>query len=279
MSHARVEEVSDSELDSDPSEGDISDLDDTPFNEREIIKQRSAPPPQPRPAAAQPSLINPTQIPTGFQHQNSKDAQRFKKAQCIYPIYFDKRRSRKDGRMVGLEMAVENPLARDIVEACSLLRLETLFETNKIHPKDWANPGRVKVKVRGNNANVKNKHQLYTLISKHLQAHPTTEQSALRMMIPGFPMPDSSKPYPKPAVPKGKQWKMGTILPYISPALTGGGVSENFLGEIMKEMQAGGGKLPPGMPDMSGLMGGGAGPSAAAIERSKKKDKKDKKKK
>ena len=89
-------------------------------------------------------------------------------------------------------------------------------------------------------------------------------------------MPDSKKPYPTPAVPKGKGWKMGTILPYFSPALTGGGVSENFLGDIMSQMQQEGGQLPPGMPDMSGMLGA-ASPSGGAAP--KKKEKKDKKKK
>jgi signal recognition particle subunit SEC65 len=52
---------------------------------------------------------------------------------------------------------VENPLAREIVAACGRLRLETLFEPSKIHPKDWANPGRVKVRLKGgNNPTIKN---------------------------------------------------------------------------------------------------------------------------
>lgn len=63
---------------------------------------------------------------------------------------------------------------------------------------------------------------------------------------------------------------MGTLLPYYSPGLTGGGVSENFFKDMMAEMQ---GQV-PGMPDM-GALGGPGG--SAAIE--PKKDKKDKKKK
>ncbi len=57
---------------------------------------------------------------------------------------------------MGREHAVENPMAREIVNACGRLRLETLFEPAKLHPKDWSNPGRVKVKVKGGqNSNVK----------------------------------------------------------------------------------------------------------------------------
>ena len=194
---------------------------------------------------------------------------------------------------MGIEQAVENPLAREIVAACGKLRLETLFEPTKIHPKDWANPGRVKIRVKGGlNKNVKNsmfslyfasssrlkclgytnkriEHHLYTLISQHLIAHPTTPQSAILVKVPGVPPPDLSKPYPAPAIPKG--WKMGSILPYYSPGLTGGGVSENFFKEMMAEMQ---GQV-PGMPNM-GMM---EGPSSSGGGGGEAKPKKEKKKK
>lgn len=162
MSHARIEEVSDS--DSDPAEGNISDLDD--FDEREILKAR---PSQVRPPTPNPSshLIDPSTIPSqrqgpivdhnGTQFQTTKDDSKYKDFQCLYPVYFDKNRSRAQGRRVGKENAVENPLAREIVMACGRLRLETLFEPTKLHPKDWGNPGRVKVKLKGsNNPLVKN---------------------------------------------------------------------------------------------------------------------------
>ena len=41
-----------------------------------------------------------------------------------------------------------NPLAREIVDACQGLGLDTVFEPGKTHPKDWANPGRVRVGLR-----------------------------------------------------------------------------------------------------------------------------------
>jgi signal recognition particle subunit SRP19 len=154
MSHARIEEVSDS--DSDPSEGRLSDLDDD-FDEREIMKARAPPttrPPPQTPLPAKGNLIDPSNIPSiipggdGTQFQPTTDDSKYKDFQCIYPIYFDKNRSRAEGRRVGLENAVENPMAREIVNACGRLRLETLFEPAKLHPKDWANPGRVKVNVK-----------------------------------------------------------------------------------------------------------------------------------
>ncbi len=133
------------------------------------------------------------------------------------------------------------------------------------------------------NLNESTEHHLYTLVSEHLQANPTTTETATLVRVPGVPPPALDKEYPKPAVPKG--WKMGTILPYYSSALTGGGVSENFFKDMMAEMQQGGGALPPGMENMAALqsmMGGGAGPSgsgnAGAIEGGKA-AKKEKKKK
>ena len=159
MSHARIEEVSDS----DPSEGDISDVSED-FDEREILKQRA-------PANASQSIINPSSIPSttntpssasqsqgqGQTFHTTHDESKYKDFQCIYPVYFDVNRSRAEGRRVGLELAVENPMAREIVNACAKLRLETLFEPSKLHPKDWANPGRVKIKLKGGgNNSIKN---------------------------------------------------------------------------------------------------------------------------
>lgn len=162
MSHARIEEVSDS--DSDPSEGDIDDFDDI-----DIIR-RVAPPPQ---SQSTPNHhLSPSNIPAqwtapdGTQFKSAEDDSKYKDFQCIYPVYFDKARSRAEGRRIGIKHAVENPLAREIVEACGRLRLETLFEPAKIHPKDWANPGRVKVRVKGANGGLANpmvKNSMWTL--------------------------------------------------------------------------------------------------------------------
>lgn len=165
MSHARIEEVSDS--DSDPSEGNISDLEGD-FDERDILKARPShvsPKPNQAQKAAQ-HLIDPSAVPAqrastfiapdGTKFQTATDESKYKNFQCLYPVYFDKTRSRAQGRRVGRENAVENPLAREIVAACGQLRLETLFEPAKLHPKDWANPGRVKVRIGANNPLVNN---------------------------------------------------------------------------------------------------------------------------
>jgi signal recognition particle subunit SRP19 len=67
------------------------------------------------------------------------------------------------------------------------------------------------------------------------------------------------KEMPEPAVPKG--WKMSKILPLHSPALTGGGVSENFMQDMMAEMMGG---------------DGGSGANSGTESKKKIKDKKKK---
>ncbi|RYP74963.1 hypothetical protein DL770_007516 [Monosporascus sp. CRB-9-2] len=287
MSHARIEEVSDSDL-SDPSEGDIDD-----FVESDIMRKIE---PKKQPATTQPStssrappLVNPAHAPPQVPQVQASD---IKDYQCIYPVYFDATRTRAEGRRVPASLAVANPLAREIATACAQLRLQPVFEAHRAHPKDWANPGRVKVPLKklrlaspaAAKPQVKNKHHLYVLIARHLRANPTTEHSdALRRVrVPGLGLPgpdEDGAPWPRPAVPRG--WKIGELLPAYSAAMTGGGVSENAFKDMMKEMQQGGpggaggggpggmmGGMPGGMGGMAemmnmfGGMGGGAGPSA-----------------
>ncbi|KAK3944538.1 signal recognition particle SEC65 subunit [Diplogelasinospora grovesii] len=302
-SHPRVEEVSDSDSSegdmSDPSEGDIDD-----FVESDILQQRKpAPPkpPQPQPNRTAPPPSYPAggrQPPAYAQMPSTTDESLYKSFSCLYPVYFDATRSRAEGRRVCRSLAVKSPLATEIVQACASLGLQTVFEAGKLHPKDWANPGRVKISLGGSGQTqthpvVKNKHHLYILVAKHLKANPTTENSpALRVRIANAPPPPTTAEkggWPKPAVPRG--WKVGELLPYYSPAMTGGGVSENFLKDMMKEMQAGGGGGMPGaggggppmdmaslMAAAAGQMGGGGGGSGGSEGGGggRKKDKKGK---
>lgn len=318
MSHPRIEEVEESDVEmSDPSEGDIDD-----FVESDILRPRNNPadafasksfpirmppagsnPPRASSAAAKSHILQPSQIPTvssgpptagglapspSTSIPTTADRKAYAAYQCLYPVYFDASRTRAEGRRVSADLAVPSPLAREIVNACRDLRLQTVFEPDKMHPKDWANPGRVKVQLKpvvnnnsrdgktvrgpaGGGGGVKNKHQLYVLIAQHLRNNPASERSpALWERLPGVPAPDTNKAYPRPAVPRG--WKVGEFVPYYSPAMTGGGVSENLFKDMMKEMQGGG--------DMAGLLGGagaGGGSGNASEDGGGKKGKKDKK--
>lgn len=71
---------------------------------------------------------------------------------------------------MGKEEAVSNPLAREIVDAVQTLGLKTVFEPAKMHPKDWSNPGRIRVLVKekgkARTASVKN-----SMCSFYLSGH------------------------------------------------------------------------------------------------------------
>jgi len=285
--HARIEEVED-----DPGDFEIAEYDPR-------ASQRSA---------AVPSLpfMDPAEIAAQFRtHDNSQtqfikesNSTAFKDYQMIYPIYFDITRSREQGRRVNKEYAVENPLAREIVDCCNLNGLKTVFEPTKTHPKDWANPGRVRVLLKEDgqpqHGKIKNsmgtptslwwarstnggtiERQLIQIIGSYLKAHPANERTPLRLRLPQ--MPHQDKHAPPPAVPRG--WKLNPILPLHSPALTGGGVSDNILKDMMSEMGGAGGL--PGMPNLGALqnmfggMGGlpspGEGSSAGEGKRKEKK--------
>ncbi|CAK7263869.1 signal recognition particle subunit [Sporothrix epigloea] len=272
--HARIEEVEDSDdAFSDPSEGDIDDFDETDIIRRRdpssnsAARQSERPTAQPLAASSIPQ--QPFQQSQGVPGGNGVPPV-YAGFPALYPVYFDKSRSRAEGRRVSKSLAVDNPLARDMVDACAQLQLRTVFEPTKTHPKDWANPGRVKVDLK-QSTTVKNKHHLYILVARYLAAHPTTENSiGLRETVRGAPPPPPrTETYPRPAVPRG--WKLPQLVPYLSPAMTGGGVSENLFQDVMKEMQGAGGPgglgaLGGGMPDMRQAMaalGGGAAPGGA----------------
>ncbi|EFX04638.1 signal recognition particle [Grosmannia clavigera kw1407] len=272
MAHPRIEEVEDSDEGySDPSEGDIDDFDEgdilravEPRSQTQQPKptqtQTQRQPPQPSRASAAAAAAAQRVLGDGPPPSYGSFA-------ALYPVYFDSARSRAEGRRVGRALAVANPLAREIVTACANLGLRTVFEPTKTHPKDWANPGRVRVDLASATATVHNKHHLYLLVARHLAAHPTTDDSAgLREQVRGAPPPPPrGQPYPRPAVPRG--WKMGPLVPYLSPAMTGGGVSENLFQDVIKEMQGAGSPGGPsggpaglaGMAGMGGLGGMGAG--------------------
>ncbi|KAI1495320.1 signal recognition particle, SRP19 subunit [Biscogniauxia mediterranea] len=273
MSHARIEEVSDSDM-SDPSEGDIDDFDET-----EILRSTRRSPPAP-PTTSSSSLAAPPLMPhhpapaPSQQQQQHVKPEDIKDYQMLYPVYFDARRTRSGGRRVSSSLAVPNPLARTIASACAALRLSPVLEAHRTHPRDWANPGRVRVRLgpsstTSSSSPIKNKHHLYVLVARYLREHPTTEDSdALRRGVREFGLgvglgdngddeKEEGKKWPRPAVPRGWEKKMGDLLPAYSAAMTGGGVSENAFKEMMKEMQgAGAGGGPGGGGGMPGLPGG-----------------------
>ncbi|MCJ1394077.1 signal recognition particle subunit, partial [Xylographa bjoerkii] len=156
----RIEEVpsssssdSDSDSDSDPSDMDPADYmrpTASPPSRIHHLSPATAPHPQPQipslppsAAALEPQFRAPTTAP-----QPTIDTARYKDWQCLYPVYFDATRSRAEGRRVGRALAVANPLARDVADAAGALGLQVVLEVGKTHPRDWANPGRVRVGLK-----------------------------------------------------------------------------------------------------------------------------------
>jgi signal recognition particle subunit SRP19 len=140
--HARIEEVSDSDIDSDP---DI--MDPSEFNSSGALMEPSQIPSTSRPQQQQVQ-------PTRAQYDPGKS----KRWICLYPIYFDSAKTREEGRRVGKELAVANPLARTIADAVAQQGLNVVFEPGKTHPKDWANPGRMRVELKGEDGKLKRAH-------------------------------------------------------------------------------------------------------------------------
>ncbi|KAJ3935782.1 MAG: signal recognition particle, SRP19 subunit [Lentinula lateritia] len=98
----------------------------------------------------------------------------YKSWTCIYPIYIDAKRPYGTGqRRVERAKSIWWPLSKDIAEATNRLGLGTLHEVNKAHPRDWENPGRVRVqwKKEGRlmNSAIKTKKQLLEMISLQIQ--------------------------------------------------------------------------------------------------------------
>ncbi|KAK9378319.1 signal recognition particle, SRP19 subunit [Kockiozyma suomiensis] len=217
-----------------------------------------------RPQSQQPQSIPKNLIPQGMNpSQVFNDDSTFKEWQILYPVYFDVSRTHNEGRRVNSELAIENPLAHKIAEACSSLGMRTFLDPQKTHPKDWANPGRVRIMLKDPethalvNPRVKNKRDLYRQICEYLKLHPTIPSDALKIPIPGVP---SEIPEP-PAVPRG--WKINKVLPVHSAALTGGGVNDDIFKDMagmpgMEQLAAaaGGGKMPPGLAGLPGGMKG-----------------------
>ena len=183
--HARIEEVS---SDSDPSEVDASEYDYDPTSRFPLAARTTPLPPLSDSQAltaqssSQPSshLLRPSQIPSPgsstnplIQQNQTQDLTPYKSHQALYPVYFSSLHSRAQGRRVSKSLAVPNPLARDIADAVAQLGMSVLFEAGKIHPKDWANPGRVRVLVKkdGKAVNSRVHNSMFRYLTPPQQIH------------------------------------------------------------------------------------------------------------
>ncbi|KIJ37303.1 hypothetical protein M422DRAFT_33836 [Sphaerobolus stellatus SS14] len=189
--NARIEEVSDDEFDDDtdlplplPNTGIRGPLIQE-WNDPQQSSAGSAPSP------SRPQFNTPSQAETSASGEQVtvdpvtgkktiwiQDSSAYKLWTSVYPIYLDaKRPYSRSERRIPREKSIWWPLSSDIVDACGYLGLKTLHEPQKQHPRDWENPGRVKVcfKLDGRlqNPRIKSKKQLLEDISAYIQRmHP-----------------------------------------------------------------------------------------------------------
>ncbi|PCH44852.1 signal recognition particle SRP19 subunit [Wolfiporia cocos MD-104 SS10] len=98
----------------------------------------------------------------------------YKRWTCIYPIYIDAKRPSGHGeRRIARSKSVWWPLSKDIADATNRLGLGTLHEIHKAHPRDWENPGRVRVQWKKDgrlvNPAIRTKKQLLEKIAQQIQ--------------------------------------------------------------------------------------------------------------
>ncbi|RLE62830.1 MAG: hypothetical protein DRJ49_01685 [Thermoprotei archaeon] len=55
----------------------------------------------------------------------------------LWPLYFDKSKSRSEGRRVPKNIAVNRPSAWEVLEAVKSLGFEAILEADKRHPSTW----------------------------------------------------------------------------------------------------------------------------------------------
>ncbi|MEX0567886.1 MAG: signal recognition particle subunit SRP19/SEC65 family protein [Candidatus Njordarchaeota archaeon] len=63
----------------------------------------------------------------------------------IYPEHVDYRLSRRLGRKIPLDFAIDNPTIEEIISACKSLKIPYRLESDKMHPSNWIEKkGRIK---------------------------------------------------------------------------------------------------------------------------------------
>ncbi|KAJ7636987.1 signal recognition particle, SRP19 subunit [Roridomyces roridus] len=140
-------------------------------------------------------------------HPQVTDITPYKNWTCVYPIYIDAKRPYGTGqRRLSRENAVWWPLSKDIADASNALGLRTLHEVDKSHPRDWENPGRVRIlwKKDGRLMNpvFKTKKLLLEAIAARIQRTKPASKP-----IPPFrsTAPAATPAAPTPTPGKGKQ--------------------------------------------------------------------------
>ncbi|KAK4048222.1 signal recognition particle subunit [Microbotryomycetes sp. JL201] len=150
----------------------------------------------------------------------------YKDWDTIYPIYIDSKRPFGTGsRRVNNKIALEWPVAEHMAQACGMLGIEAVLEPMKSHPKDWANPGRVKVQLK------KDGQPLSKAIPNSKSTNKRTLLKRICLVL---------KPHDPPSVtlPSGRK-KLAPLhlrLPAMSPAISHGALEQAMNGGGMAGM-------------------------------------------
>ncbi|KAJ2769603.1 signal recognition particle subunit [Coemansia nantahalensis] len=97
------------------------------------------------PAAAAPGGVRIGQSLGGMR--TVTDSSQFKRWVCLYPVYFDRGRSLRDGRRVSQALAVDQPHGRQLAAAVKAAGFSVCLEPTKTHPRDFFTAGRVRVRL------------------------------------------------------------------------------------------------------------------------------------
>ncbi|KAJ1950747.1 signal recognition particle subunit [Linderina macrospora] len=143
------------------------------------------------------------------------DESRFKRWVCLYPLYFDKARSVDQGRKVPKELAIDQPFARQIADAVKQVGFNVCYEPGKLHPRDFFNPGRVRVQLfddehRPMRNDIRTRKKLMRCVAEKMpfvqverEKEPTLQDlidSGAMPVLPGMPPPGAQEEEPEPAV-------------------------------------------------------------------------------
>ncbi|KAF9030115.1 hypothetical protein BDZ89DRAFT_1112318 [Hymenopellis radicata] len=226
---------------------EIADSDDDDF---EPPSQRAGPASPPRPSSSDvpPELKNSVTDITPYK-KSVMDVHLPHIHRCQAPV----RHRRATGRP---PKSVWWPLSKDIAEATNRLGLGTLHEVNKSHPRDWENPGRVRVQWKKDgrliNPAIQTKKQLLEMICLQIQRlkpenvpkapfnttpsntteqqqqqHPPSKSSATKGKQPATtksksPQPTTKRGGRRPPIPPEPHPPLASRVSQYSPAISTG---------------------------------------------------------
>jgi len=172
------------------------------------------------------------------QQRFTGDKSAYKTWNTIYPVYLDAKKPYGSGRRVSRDHALWWPLSTDIANAASKMGLSVVHEVDKSHPRDWDNPGRVRVLWKQNGKLVN--HQ-FTTKKKLLEGLGRAVQRIRPDLVPKEPF-NFAKPVHADALPPQKSKSLKGKAPAHEPASKSSVTSSKPNGRTAQ---------PPSVPDLA----------------------------